>query len=557
MLAIAGAWFAGTSAMAAIVATSDDFSTDTATLPQWTDVGNSPTLVAYDGVSLGDYNDGDPDNKLEYAVGMELTGDGVKDDGGMRLNTQNAVPGDEAIGLTIAGTLEEGEEVSFSGSVYNDNTSYSKYNAQLWNLTDDRLLAESGFALVQSLPHVAYVPIDFDIAYVATADDVGDTLQIRFVEDANSTARDIYVDNFELSSVPLNPGTTKLVWNFNDGPDGTILTNNLAKYDYTSNQGYVGSNAVVNTLAFNGRSTGTDYIIRDKGAEHASTLYLKTINTLSDDFGIYIQKLDFTASGMNASNTTRVSWSFDILGFNQNGNLDPTNWTIKVQTGNNDPGINVSDAWFSSAVLAQTFSFLADTTGEKTADGTWTTVTGSYNIAVGSAGTFGGIQISTDGGGYTSAGGVFIDNLKITIASAEPVLDELFDTWVASYGLSGSPDADPGTDFDGDTLSNLEEYGLGGNPTNAADTGFSAITFPEAGDWLVYVYPQRHEAALAGLDYSTERTTDLALGPWVGTGIEVLGTGTDVFATGFDGVTNRISTATEAKQFIHLQINGL
>jgi len=532
MLAIAAAWFAGTSAMAAIVAVSDDFSTDTATFPQWTDIGTATTAILRDSTSAGDYDDGDISNKLAYVEGMVLTGDGVKDDGGLRLNTQNGIQGDEAIGLTVAGTLEEGEEVTFSGSAYNDNTSFSKYNAQLWNVTDDRLLAESGLTLVQAIGHDAYVPVDFEITYVAVAADEGDTLQLRFVESANSTARDVYVDSFELSSVPLDPGTTKLIWDFNDGPTGTVLTNDVPRYDYTSNQAYIGSNAVVNTLAFNGRSGSTDYIIREKGAGHATALYVKTVNT------------------------TRVSWSFDILGYNQNGNLDPTNWTVSVRSDNNDPDINVSDAWFSNTVV-QTFSFLADTTGETATDGTWTTVTGSYDIAVGSAGTFGGIQISTDGGGYTSAGGIFIDNLKVTIASAEPDLRELFNTWVAGYGLGGSPDADPGTDFDGDTLSNLEEYGLGGNPTNAADTGFSAITYPEAGDWLIYIYPQRREAALSGLGYSTERTDDLVNGSWVGTGIEELGTGADVFGAGFDGVTNRISTATDAQQFIHLQVNGL
>lgn len=543
------------SSFAAITATSNDFSGGDIT--GWTSVGATSTEIVHDGTSAGDYDDGDPTLKLEYTAGMTLTGDGVKDDGGLRFNTQNAIQGDEAIGLTIAGTMEEGEEITFSGSVYNDNSSYSKYNAQLWNLTDGTLLAESGFALVQALSHIAYVPVDFNISYIATAADAGDTLQIRFVEDANSTARDIYVDNFELTSVPLNPGTTKLVWDFNDGASGTVLTNNLAKYDYTSNQGYDGSNAVVNTLAFNGRSTGTDYIIRDKGAGHASSLFVKTINTSKADFGIYVQKLDFTVAGMNATNITRVSWSFDILGYDQNGAFDPTNWTVKVRSDNTDPGINVSDAWFSSAALAQTFDFLDDTTGETALNGTWTTITGSYDIAVGTAGTFGGIQISTDAGGYTSSGGVFIDNLKVTIASAAPVLGDMYDAWAAGYGLTNSPAFDPGTDFDGDQLSNLEEYGLGGNPTNAADTGFAAVTYPEAGDGLIYIYPQRHDAAIAGLTYSTERTDDLVSGTWVGTGIEELGTGTDVFDTGFDGVTNRISTAADAQQFIQLHINGL
>ena len=95
---------------------------------------------------------------------------------------------------------------------------------------------------------------------------------------------------------------------------GTVVQANMAQYDYTSAQAYVGSNAVANTLAFNGKSSGTDYIIRDKGTGYENTLYLKTVNTASTDFGIYLQKLDFTDGGANAANITTVSWSFDILG---------------------------------------------------------------------------------------------------------------------------------------------------------------------------------------------------------------------------------------------------
>jgi hypothetical protein len=133
---------------------------------------------------------------------MELTGDGAKDDGGLRLNTQNATPGDEAIGLSIGGTMDEGEQIVFSGSVYNDNSSYSKFNAQLWNLAENRLLAQSGSTIVLGSAAADYVPVDFSVSYVAAAADAGDTLQIRFVEDNNSTARDIYVDNFSLATQP-------------------------------------------------------------------------------------------------------------------------------------------------------------------------------------------------------------------------------------------------------------------------------------------------------------------------------------------------------------------
>lgn len=211
--------------------------------------------------------------------------------------------------------------------------------------------------------------------------------------------------------------TVIIDYNFNGIPAGTTVRANTAQYDYTSDQVYVGSNAVINTFAVNGKSSGTDYIVRNKGAGHENALYLKTLNTINGDFGVYLQKLDFTDGGANAANITTVSWSFDILGYDSNGNIDPTGWTVKVRTDNTSQNINVSDAWFSSAVLGQTFSFNDDSTGETAANGTWTTVSGSYDIAAGTGGAVGGIQISTDNGGYTSGGGIFLDNITVDVST--------------------------------------------------------------------------------------------------------------------------------------------
>ncbi len=208
-----------------------------------------------------------------------------------------------------------------------------------------------------------------------------------------------------------------LDYNFNGTAAGTVVQANMAQYDYTSAQAYVGSNAVANTLAFNGRSSSTDYIIRDKGGAHANALYLKTINTANTDFGIYLHKLDFTDGGANAANITTVNWSFDILGYDSNGNLDPTGWAVKIRTDNSSQNLHVSDAWYSSAVTAQTFSFIDDSTGETAKNGTWTTISGSYDIAAGTGGAVGGIQISTDNGGYTSGGGLFLDNISVDVTT--------------------------------------------------------------------------------------------------------------------------------------------
>ena len=270
ILALTAIW-ASTSVMAAVTATSDDFSTNTETFPSWTSIGAFPTTINFDGTTVGDYDDGDAANKLAYTAGMTLTGDGISDlngsDGGLRLNTLDAIQGNEAMGFVVAGTMTESNTLSFTGSVYNDNGSFSPFNAQLWNLTDGVLLTESGNTSVDGINHVAYVPKNFDLSYLVTATDEGDTLQLRFLENANSTARDIYVDNFSLTStppIPPDPGLQVLEWNFNSDTDP--IATNVDSYDYTSDQVYVASNAVPNTLAFRGGSGSTRLL--DQGQRH-------------------------------------------------------------------------------------------------------------------------------------------------------------------------------------------------------------------------------------------------------------------------------------------------
>ncbi len=412
MLAIAGLWFTAVSSMAAITATSDDFDTSLNTFSNWVDVGTTTADIKYDGNSAQDWYDGDDGTYItNYAGGMEITGDGLLNDGGLRLDTTNTVSGDEAIGLTIGGTMESNRVITFSGNLYNDNTSYTDVNIQLWNLTDSTLLAESGATRVKNYNNVSYKAVDFSLGYTVQASDDGDTLQIRFRDAVTSKARDIYVDNFSVSSAAPS-SDIHLAWDFNS--DSGVLTNNLAQYDYTSNQEYVGSNAVVNTLAFNAKSSSADYDIANKGTGHENALRIKPINTVNADFGVYIQKLDYTLGGQNVTNVTRVTYSFDILGNDTNGNLDPTNWTVKLNIDNTSQNLNVSDAWFNGAgkVTNQTFTFVAD-------DATWTSVTGSYDIAVGAAGSVGGIQISADNGGYTSGGGIFLDNIKVDVETVQ------------------------------------------------------------------------------------------------------------------------------------------
>jgi hypothetical protein len=144
----------------------------------------------------------------------------------------------------------------------------------------------------------------------------------------------------------------------------------------------------------------------------------------------------------------------------------------------------------------------------------------------------------------------------------EPVvgLDNVYDVWTAGYSLIGSPDADPDTDYDGDLLTNLEEYGLGGDPANPLDKGYMPVhmILEDSGtNWFYYVHPVNNDAAAEGLTYTLEERATLTAGSWTNADYEVMGVASNGYAQGFNAVTNRISTEDDEALFLHLNIEGL
>jgi len=187
------------SASAAITATSDNFSTNITSNGTWIHTGSNTTGVI---IHRATSNDG----------GSSL-GDMLANDGGLRFDTKDTdtnIVFTEGMGLSIAGAMETGEVITFSYGLHNDNSSFTNVTAQLWNLTDNVELA-SALTSLEGSGSVAYVPKDETINYTAQASDDGDVLQIRFSERGNSTARDIYVDNYSLTSVVPEPSSTALL----------------------------------------------------------------------------------------------------------------------------------------------------------------------------------------------------------------------------------------------------------------------------------------------------------------------------------------------------------
>lgn len=142
----------------------------------------------------------------------------------------------------------------------------------------------------------------------------------------------------------------------------------------------------------------------------------------------------------------------------------------------------------------------------------------------------------------------YFDDVVVDIASLQQTSS--YDSWAASFGLSGSPDADTDYDYDGDGFSNIYEFGLGGDPTNSAVVG-TLPTFEVAGNVGSYVYPQLAAGQDSGLSYYLQTSTNLAVGGWTNAGYTV--SGTNVTAGTLDFVTNRIPVD-DPEKFIRLII---
>jgi hypothetical protein len=135
------------------------------------------------------------------------------------------------------------------------------------------------------------------------------------------------------------------------------------------------------------------------------------------------------------------------------------------------------------------------------------------------------------------------DNLSIGTYTTEILAGH--DLWAGGWGVDlGAMTAD----YDGDLLSNLAEYALGGDPTDALDRG-EAPAFGFDGSGMVYVYPQRSDDTTLG--YTVKTTDDLVSGIWTNAGYSVIDT--NVTGSTLDYVTNNVPV-TDPQLFIKLEV---
>ena len=128
-----------------------------------------------------------------------------------------------------------------------------------------------------------------------------------------------------------------------------------------------------------------------------------------------------------------------------------------------------------------------------------------------------------------------------------------YEEWAEGFSLTGT-NALETADPDGDQLDNLHEYGFGGDPTNATDTGVSPTFGPAADSGMEYLYPRLRDPS-RGVEYSLETTEDLLSGDWKNSGYTEAGTG--AIDAAFGWVSNSVPTLGIQSLMLRLKISDI
>lgn len=162
-----------------------------------------------DGVAQSALSTGDT-----LPAGGTITGDGNLADGGLQWNVGNATRGDERIAYNLAGTIEDGEELTLSFNLYNNRDFYNQVNGYFYDLTTGTQLVGDEWVSSKATTDVVYTPVDKVRTYTGTAATAGHQIALVFREWHSSTSRVAYFDNISVTSSIPEPATLGMVGAF-------------------------------------------------------------------------------------------------------------------------------------------------------------------------------------------------------------------------------------------------------------------------------------------------------------------------------------------------------
>ncbi len=206
----------------------------------------------------------------------------------------------------------------------------------------------------------------------------------------------------------------------------------------------------------------------------------------------------------SSSYTTGTAGSYYVVVTNTlNGTTTSTTSSTATLTVNSAPTITTQPA-SQTVVLGNSATFSVAATGTGTLSYQW--YFGSSAI---SGATSASYSIATTTASNAGSYYVVVTNPygSVTSSTATLTLQEPFAAFLAAYGLTGT---DPTTDSDGDGISNLTEFVLGGNPIVAGTSILPVASYTTSGSTVSLVYSFYTVANLGSVTWTVETSTDLS-----------------------------------------------
>lgn len=239
------------------------------------------------------------------------------------------------------------------------------------------------------------------------------------------------------------------------------------------------------------------------------------------------------------NNPSHVDWSSFGAGTDLSGNVQ-SGHPVTGYAVTNAPTTAQNDASYDTSSWADFVSVRLD----------WSAATGTLSLY--ENGSLVKQVIDTDFSSFSRVylrgnTDAYFDDVELTVAGEALAGYEL---WAQNYSLAGGALDDD----DGDGFSNLEEFGLGGNPKSSGTIEYEPSSGMN-GDGFEVVHVRRTTAD-NGLVYYLEQDIDLVAAPgWTNMNNYVI-TGTNALPSDpdFEAITNRFSTAGENSLFVRVRI---
>lgn len=133
-------------------------------------------------------------------------------EGSILVDGKNSASGNnQGAKFTLEQTMTAGTRYKAETDLYNPRLSYVNVKIQLYNVTDDRVLATSGRIGIAGAAGGVAALASGSVSYIAIADDAGDVLEIRWLrDDGGNTARDFGISKAMINYAELNTATLSI-----------------------------------------------------------------------------------------------------------------------------------------------------------------------------------------------------------------------------------------------------------------------------------------------------------------------------------------------------------